>query len=359
MLVDPVTLDLAPMARGLRRRTGMRAQARAARRRRSRSSTAPARSVGDAIAQLTRGPRSSPDRGAQATAIAAGVHPLAAAARRAERRARATTRSSSEYGDVARAQLVCALQVHVAVGSAEATLAVYNALRGHLPELAALAANAPVLRRPRHRLCVGAAADRRRCSRARACRPRSRRGRRSRRCCAGRATRRRGGSRSARMSSTARSSCACATRRRRSRRRRRSPPTSTRWSPGWPSAATGRRARDAGGSSTTASPPRRHGLDAEFADLETGERRPVRDILRERLETLRAGGRAARLRGASSPGSRSKRERRDPPARSRRSSAVTGWLADRFLAVVRPFSAPLGRAEADHVVRAVAERPQP
>jgi len=33
--------------------------------------------------------------------------------------------------------------VHVAVGGAERTLAVYNALRGHLPELAALAANAP------------------------------------------------------------------------------------------------------------------------------------------------------------------------------------------------------------------------
>jgi carboxylate-amine ligase len=44
---------------------------------------------------------------------------------------------------VARSQLVCALQVHVAVGSADATLAVYNALRGYLPELAALAANAP------------------------------------------------------------------------------------------------------------------------------------------------------------------------------------------------------------------------
>ena len=48
-----------------------------------------------------------------------------------------------EHGDVARSQLVCALQVHVAVGGADATLAVYNALRGHLPELAALAANAP------------------------------------------------------------------------------------------------------------------------------------------------------------------------------------------------------------------------
>ena len=48
-----------------------------------------------------------------------------------------------DYGDVARSQLVCSLQVHVALGSADRSLAVYNALRGHLPELAALAANAP------------------------------------------------------------------------------------------------------------------------------------------------------------------------------------------------------------------------
>ena len=47
------------------------------------------------------------------------------------------------YGEVAERQLVGALQVHVAVGGADATLAVFNALRGHLPELAALAASAP------------------------------------------------------------------------------------------------------------------------------------------------------------------------------------------------------------------------
>jgi carboxylate-amine ligase len=45
------------------------------------------------------------------------------------------------YGRVARRQLVFALQVHVAVGGADRTLAVYNALRGYLPELSALAAN--------------------------------------------------------------------------------------------------------------------------------------------------------------------------------------------------------------------------
>ena len=48
-----------------------------------------------------------------------------------------------EYGPVARTQLVSSLQVHVAVGGAERSLAVYNSLRSYLPELAALAANAP------------------------------------------------------------------------------------------------------------------------------------------------------------------------------------------------------------------------
>ena len=48
-----------------------------------------------------------------------------------------------EYGEIARRQLVCALQVHVAVGGADRSLAVYNALRPWLPLIAALAANAP------------------------------------------------------------------------------------------------------------------------------------------------------------------------------------------------------------------------
>ena len=38
---------------------------------------------------------------------------------------------------------VCGLHLHVSLGGADRTLAVYNALRSHLPELAALAANAP------------------------------------------------------------------------------------------------------------------------------------------------------------------------------------------------------------------------
>jgi carboxylate-amine ligase len=51
----------------------------------------------------------------------------------------------TEYGRVARLQQVSALQVHVAVGGADRSLAVYNALRSYLPDIAALAANAPYL----------------------------------------------------------------------------------------------------------------------------------------------------------------------------------------------------------------------
>jgi carboxylate-amine ligase len=47
----------------------------------------------------------------------------------------------AEYGDVGRRQLVSALQVHVAAGSADATLRIYGGLRARLPEIAALAAN--------------------------------------------------------------------------------------------------------------------------------------------------------------------------------------------------------------------------
>src|SRR5215210_3237617 len=50
---------------------------------------------------------------------------------------------AAEYGVVAELQTVCALQVHVAVGGHERTRVVHNALRSHLPEIAALAANAP------------------------------------------------------------------------------------------------------------------------------------------------------------------------------------------------------------------------
>ncbi|MEY2443018.1 MAG: glutamate---cysteine ligase / carboxylate-amine ligase [bacterium] len=47
------------------------------------------------------------------------------------------------FGVLAEAQLVCGLHVHVALGDGDATIAVHDALRSRLPELAALAAAAP------------------------------------------------------------------------------------------------------------------------------------------------------------------------------------------------------------------------
>jgi carboxylate-amine ligase len=79
--------------------------------------------------------------GEEVRPAAAAVHPLVGRTPVAQAdRARALV---ERYGEVAQRQLVGALQVHVAVGGADATLAVHNALRGHLPELAALAASAP------------------------------------------------------------------------------------------------------------------------------------------------------------------------------------------------------------------------
>jgi carboxylate-amine ligase len=71
-----------------------------------------------------------------------GTHPFAAPVG-ALNRAEHHRRLAHEYGAVARRQLVCGVHVHVAIGGPERALAVHNALRTHLPELSALAANAP------------------------------------------------------------------------------------------------------------------------------------------------------------------------------------------------------------------------
>jgi carboxylate-amine ligase len=72
----------------------------------------------------------------------AGVHPFAAV----EGEVSAGERYEAivgEYGSVARRQLVFGQHVHVAVRPADRALAVFNAMRSHLPVIAALAANAP------------------------------------------------------------------------------------------------------------------------------------------------------------------------------------------------------------------------
>jgi carboxylate-amine ligase len=48
-----------------------------------------------------------------------------------------------EYGELAERQLIFGLHVHVGLADADSAVAVHDALRSHLPEIAALAANAP------------------------------------------------------------------------------------------------------------------------------------------------------------------------------------------------------------------------
>jgi glutamate---cysteine ligase / carboxylate-amine ligase len=144
MLLDPGTLDLAPVAPQVLDRLGgderFKLELPAAQ---LEIALAPARSVGELRPQLAAARR---DIAAAAEGLAlvagAGLHPFAAAEGELNSGER-YDQIEREYGAVARRQLVNAFQVHVAVGGADRTLAVYNALRGHLPDLAALAANAP------------------------------------------------------------------------------------------------------------------------------------------------------------------------------------------------------------------------
>jgi carboxylate-amine ligase len=71
-----------------------------------------------------------------------GIHPFASAEGplNAGERYDAIT---AEFGPIARRQLVFGLHVHVAVAGADRSLAVYNAVREHLPALAALGSASP------------------------------------------------------------------------------------------------------------------------------------------------------------------------------------------------------------------------
>ena len=143
MLVDPDSLDLLPRAPEVVERAGhprFKLELPASQ---VEIVLPPTTTVGGSIAAL-RAARRDLAAAAQGIGvmIAAGAHPFAAPLGRLNDGER-HREIANAFGDVARLQLVCALQVHVAVGGHERSLAVYNALRSHLPELAALAANAP------------------------------------------------------------------------------------------------------------------------------------------------------------------------------------------------------------------------
>ncbi len=144
MLLDPETLNLSPQARTLLSRLGgderFKLELPASQ---LEILTAPAASVGEAADQLARGRADLLEAiGDAARPAAAAVHPFAAPDGELNSDAR-YAHTVQEFGPVARRQLVCALQIHVAVGDADRTLAVHDALRSYLPELASLAANGP------------------------------------------------------------------------------------------------------------------------------------------------------------------------------------------------------------------------
>jgi carboxylate-amine ligase len=145
MLLDAETLDLAPRAAEVIGALGgdprFKLEMPAAQ---LEIVTAPHATVEDAAAELARS-RADVDTvagragfriaGAGAHPFASGVGPLNTGER--------YRRIGAEYATVANRQLVFGLHVHVAVRGADRALAVYNALRSHLPDLAAAAANAP------------------------------------------------------------------------------------------------------------------------------------------------------------------------------------------------------------------------
>jgi carboxylate-amine ligase len=101
-------------------------------------------SVPDAIAHLAAARRDL-HRAAGALGllvIGAGAHPFSAPIGKLNRGPRYDA-MRNRYNLIADVQQVCGLHVHVAVGGADATIAVHDMLRAHLPDLAALAAAAP------------------------------------------------------------------------------------------------------------------------------------------------------------------------------------------------------------------------
>lgn len=144
MALDLSTLDLLPRAAdllaGIGERDGLKLELPAS----QIEIVTPHRDdVGELIGDLRRARLRLADALEGRAALAcAGAHPFAAAEGELNRGGR-YERLRREYGIVARRQLVCGLHVHIGVSGADRALAVYNALRTHLPELAALAANAP------------------------------------------------------------------------------------------------------------------------------------------------------------------------------------------------------------------------
>lgn len=143
MLLDPVTLDLLPygseLIRGLdhRFKTEMPAS-------QVEVAMEPVTSLGDLEGGLIAARRVlAAHVGNRARLMVAGVHPTAGLFGQLNSGER-YDRLLAEHGETARRQLVSGLHLHVGLKGPAQALAVYNAMRSYLPDIAALAANAPI-----------------------------------------------------------------------------------------------------------------------------------------------------------------------------------------------------------------------
>jgi carboxylate-amine ligase len=144
MLVDPETLDLVPAAAAaLAHVPGDRRFAKELRAAQLEIVTPVCVTAADACRELAGARRDLIDAlGGSLRLLSCGIHPFSTnpgAIADGERYARI----ADEYAWAAKRSLVCGLHVHVALAGADRSLAVYNALRSYLPELAALGANSP------------------------------------------------------------------------------------------------------------------------------------------------------------------------------------------------------------------------
>lgn len=142
MVLDPQTLDLVP--RGAELVEGLDARFKpempAAQ---VEIALEPVTSLGELSTDLTAARRQlAVHVGDRARLLVAGVHPTAAPVGQMNSGGR-YEQLFAEYGEMAARQLVSGLHLHLGLGGPDRVLAVYNAMRSYLPEIAAFAANAP------------------------------------------------------------------------------------------------------------------------------------------------------------------------------------------------------------------------
>ncbi len=143
MVLDPQTLDLLP--RGIELLEGLDSRFKkelpAAH---VEIASSPATNIDDLAAEMFSCRRLlALHVEGRARLAVAGVHPFSARSGQLNAGER-YERMLTQYGDPLRQQLVCGLHLHLSGRSADSMLALYNAYRSYLPDLAALAANAPI-----------------------------------------------------------------------------------------------------------------------------------------------------------------------------------------------------------------------